>query len=117
MFFRRYPAFNPISDRNYQTLKRIEWGWVGHSTAGVGPVLDVMSNDIACRANPIPAKLNAPIRAGGQITFKWTNYFTSHKGPLITWAGEYAPGQNINDVQWFKLAEDSYDPKTGILHP
>ena len=76
-----------------------------------------MSPAVACRTNPLPAVLTAPVRAGAPITFKWTNYFTSHKGPLLTYLGEYTPGQNINDVKWFKMAEDSYDPKTGmILH-
>jgi hypothetical protein len=73
-----------------------------------------MAPDIACRANAMAPKLSAPIRAGGQISFKWTDYFTSHKGPVMTYLGEYTPGQKLADVRWVKFDETSYDPKTGM---
>lgn len=46
---------------------------------------NVSSLDMTCRFRPLrePA-LEAVARAGANITFKWTDWFTNHKGPLLT---------------------------------
>jgi hypothetical protein len=46
-------------------------------------VIDVTSPDIACRKDPTAPNLIAQARAGSQIKFQWSNYFTSHKGPVL----------------------------------
>jgi hypothetical protein len=47
-------------------------------------VLDVTSPDIACRKGAKAPSLIAPARAGSEMKFSWSNYFTSHKGPVLT---------------------------------
>jgi lytic cellulose monooxygenase (C1-hydroxylating) len=78
-----YPGWSP-ADRSSPGVKRIEWGFPAQNTVGVGPVLDVTSADIACRKGATTPALVAPMRAGAEIKFQWTNYFTSHKGPVLT---------------------------------
>jgi hypothetical protein len=66
-------------------VKRIMWGYSKSRVNGTAPVDNVDSPDIACRFNPlIPPALTAPARAGSNITFGWTEWFASHKGPVLT---------------------------------
>jgi hypothetical protein len=79
-----YPGFDPRIDPKYNA-KRIMWGFnVAQSQMGMGPVLDVKSQDMTCRKDPTPPALNAVARAGANMTFQWTPYFPSHKGPVMT---------------------------------
>jgi cellulase len=83
-----YPAFDPRIDPIFKP-KRIEWGYtatnVGMNARGSGPVASVDSPDIACRYNPLtPPAIYAKARAGSDIVFHWTDWFTNHKGPLFT---------------------------------
>jgi cellulase len=69
--------------------KRIDWGYsitdARMNARGFGPVADVTSPDLTCRFNPLtPPAIHAVARAGANITFKWTDWFTNHKGPLLT---------------------------------
>jgi hypothetical protein len=81
---------------------------------GFGPVADVDSPDIACRYTPLtPPAIHAVARSGSEISFKWTDWFTNHKGPLLTYMG-LMPDENTKpqDVSFFKIHESTYDPKT-----
>lgn len=62
--------------------ERIVWAF---PTAGNGPVEDVSSSDIVCNKAATAAKLTAPIAAGKDVTFFWTTWPESHKGPVMTY--------------------------------
>ena len=59
--------------------------------------------------------LNAVARAGSQITFQWTEWFGNHKGPVLTYMG-LLPNEStkVQDVEFFKIDEATYDPATEI---
>jgi cellulase len=80
-----YPAFDPTYDHDAKwNSKRIEWGFPKQK-GGVSPVENVASPDIACRFQPLKAPtIEAEVRAGANITFKWFDWFGNHKGPLLT---------------------------------
>jgi hypothetical protein len=83
-----YPSFDPRIDIIFKS-KRIDWGYsitnAAMNARGSGPVADVESPDIACRFNPLtPPAIHAVARAGSDIVFRWTDWFTNHKGPLFT---------------------------------
>ncbi|KAK6534166.1 hypothetical protein TWF281_005501 [Arthrobotrys megalospora] len=69
---------------------------------------DVTSTDIACNKGAKPAKLVAPAPAGSEVTFFWTEWPESHKGPVITYLADCggdcttAVGSELN---WFKIDE------------
>ncbi|KAK6356920.1 hypothetical protein TWF718_001258 [Orbilia javanica] len=69
---------------------------------------DVTSADIACNKGAKAAKLVAPAPAGSEITFFWTEWPESHKGPVITYLADCggdcttAVGSELN---WFKIDE------------
>jgi hypothetical protein len=66
-------------------VERIMWGYSKSRVNGTAPADNVDSPDIACRFNPLIAPaLTAPARAGSNITFEWTEWFASHKGPVLT---------------------------------
>jgi cellulase len=109
-----YPGYSPMVDPTYPGVKRIVYGFPTQNTRGVGPVLDPTTPDIACRKDATPPALVAPARAGSNIKFQWTNYFTSHKGPVLTYMARMdSPDQKVTDLKFFKIDEGTYDPKTG----
>ncbi|KAF3186793.1 hypothetical protein TWF788_003014 [Orbilia oligospora] len=69
---------------------------------------DVTSAEIACNKGAKAAKLVAPAPAGSEITFFWTEWPESHKGPVITYLADCggdcttAVGSELN---WFKIDE------------
>jgi cellulase len=107
----------------------INEGFPKQNTVGVGPVLDVTSPDITCRKEATPPALIAEARAGSKIKFQWysfvipmlskiltshrSNYFTSHKGPVLTYMGRWNKGESPQDVKFFKIDEATYNPKNG----
>jgi cellulase len=85
-----YPAFDPSYDYGptFPNVKRIEYGFPKLKTdigPGVNPVDDVANLSITCRWRPLEEpKIMAVARAGASMSFKWTDWFSSHKGPVIT---------------------------------
>jgi lytic cellulose monooxygenase (C1-hydroxylating) len=90
-----YPAFDPSHDYDAKfNISRIEWGFpktrrdIG---PGVSPVDDVNNLEITCRFRPLKAPgLEAVARSGASVTFKWLDWFSSHKGPVMTVSGPSA---------------------------
>jgi len=86
---------------------------------GTGPVEQVASPDIACRQGPLIAPaLNAVARAGSDVLFQWTSWFGNHKGPVLTYMG-LLPTEDtkVQDVNFFKIDQNTYDPKTKVWAP
>jgi cellulase len=79
---------------------------------GFGPIADVSSPDLTCRYTPLEAPaLHAVARAGANVTFKWTDWFTNHKGPLFTYMGLLPTEQTSpQEVEFFKIDEATFDP-------
>jgi len=82
-----YPAFDPLYDYD-PSVKRIEYGFPklrGDLGPGVNPVVDVKNLSITCRWRPLAEpQLTAVSRAGAKVTFNWLDWFTNHKGPVLT---------------------------------
>ncbi|KAK6333632.1 hypothetical protein TWF730_003817 [Orbilia blumenaviensis] len=69
---------------------------------------DVTSADIACNKGSKPAKLVAPAPAGSDVTFFWTEWPESHKGPVITYLADCGGDCTTaigSQLDWFKIDE------------
>jgi len=75
------------------------------------------SPDMACRFAPVkPPALQAVARAGATVTYKWGEYYSSHKGPVITYMARVStPNPNPTTLDWFKIDEDTYDTATHLF--
>ncbi len=81
----------------------------------VNPIFDLNSTDLACnvRHTPAPGAV-AEVRAGSNITFHWSRWLYSHKGPITAWLAPYegnVSDVNVNKLEFFKIAEDTVDDK------
>jgi hypothetical protein len=82
---------------------------------GVGPLLNMTASDIACSSvhTPAPGSI-AEVRAGSNITFHWSRWLYSHKGPITAWMAPYegnVSNVNVNNLEFVKFAEDTVDDK------
>jgi len=101
-----YPGFNPHVDAQI-SAKRIAFGQSYKNHPRYAPD-NVLQPDIACGSNPIRAGLQAPARAGSNITFGWSTWPITHNGPIMTYMGRYEGDLdkvNVNDVDFFKISE------------
>ena len=60
---------------------------------------------------PAPGDM-AEARAGGNLTFYWSNWLHSHRGPISAWMAPYEgdiAAVNVNQLQFVKFAEDTID--------
>ena len=67
-----------------------------------------MSPDMTCNKQAKAPALIAPARAGSNVTFMWSPWLVSHKGPLITYMAPYSgeiASANLQDLNFFKIAE------------
>ncbi|GAB1317941.1 hypothetical protein MFIFM68171_08151 [Madurella fahalii] len=79
----------------------------------VGPIFDMNSADIACAKvhSPAPGAI-AEVRAGSNITFHWSRWLYSHKGPITAWMAPYEGNisdVDVNQLEFVKFAEDTID--------
>ncbi|KAH7326798.1 glycoside hydrolase, partial [Rhizoctonia solani] len=95
------PYKNPLPER------------VGRKIPDNGPVEDVTSIDIQCNKGAVPAALIATAAAGSNVALNWTDWPTSHIGPVITYLAKapsditkWSPG---TDKVWFKIDEAGLD--------
>ncbi|KAF8757798.1 Glycoside hydrolase [Rhizoctonia solani] len=86
---------------------------VGRKIPDNGPVEDVTSIDIQCNKGAVPAALIATAAAGSNVALNWTDWPTSHIGPVITYLAKapsditkWSPG---TDKVWFKIDEAGLD--------
>ena len=60
---------------------------------------------------PIPNDI-AVARAGSNVTFHWSGWLHSHKGPITAWFAPYTgniASVNLNQLEFFKWAEETMD--------
>ncbi|KAK4446703.1 glycosyl hydrolase family 61-domain-containing protein [Podospora aff. communis PSN243] len=79
----------------------------------VGPIINISSPNLACNMgrSPAPSAI-AEVRAGSTMTFHWSNWLQSHKGPITAWMAPYTGDVskvNVNELEFFKFAEDTVD--------
>lgn len=84
---------------------------------GVASVNDFEGPYIACNFvhSPPPGAI-AEVRAGSSITFHWSQWLYSHKGPITAWMAPYSGSVadvKVNDLEFIKFAEDTID-KDGV---
>ena len=79
----------------------------------MGPVTDADAPDIACSTvhSPAPGAI-AEVRAGSDVTFHWSHWLYSHKGPITAWMAPYdgdIGNVDVNELEFIKFAEDTVD--------
>jgi hypothetical protein len=104
-----YPGWDIFIDPTLDPVpNRIAYG--GGTT---GPVTNANSSDIACNVvhNPAPGAI-AEVRAGSNVTFHWSRWLYSHKGPITAWMAPYEgdiADVDVNDIEFVKFGEDAID--------
>ncbi|KAL2257294.1 hypothetical protein VTK26DRAFT_373 [Humicola hyalothermophila] len=104
-----YPGYDIFVDPQLSPPpSRIAYG--GGTT---GPVYDADSADIACNTvhNPAPGSI-AEARAGSDVTFFWSRWLYSHRGPITAWMAPYegdVADVDVNQLEFFKFAEEAHD--------
>lgn len=96
---------NPFSDFYMNPVPdRVGWSFFG---AGNGPVPDFTNKDIVCNQFAKPGKLSATVSAGSDLTFYWTVWPSSHKGPVMTYmadcGGDCSKVQDPSTLSYFKI--------------
>ncbi|KAK3345981.1 glycoside hydrolase [Lasiosphaeria hispida] len=79
----------------------------------VGPIIDINSSSMACNMGRSPAPgATAEVRAGSTVTFHWSHWLYSHKGPITAWMAPYEGdirNIDVSELEFFKFAEDTVD--------
>jgi len=81
---------------------------------GVNPIFNVNGAELACNVGPTPPGAIAEVRAGSSITFHWSRWLYSHKGPITAWLAPYegdVAKVDVNKLEFFKITEDTVDDK------
>lgn len=86
---------------------------IAYGIGSTGPIFDLNSKAMACNSNPRPAPgAIAEVRAGSNVTFHWSRWLYSHKGPISAWMAPYdgsVADVNVNKLEFFKIGEESVD--------
>jgi hypothetical protein len=74
-------------------------------------VFDATSAAMACNTvhNPAPGFI-AQARAGSNVTFHWSRWLYSHKGPITAWMAPYegdVAAVDVNKLEFVKFAEEA----------
>lgn len=106
----QYPGWDVYIDPYVQPKPaRIAFGG-----GGVNPIFAVDGAQLACNVGPTPPGAIAEVRAGSSITFHWSRWLYSHKGPITAWLAPYegdVAKVNVNKLEFFKITEDTVDDK------
>ena len=77
----------------------------------IAPVMDINSSAMACNRFPRPAPGDvAEVRAGGDVTFYWSNWLHSHRGPVSAWMAPYdgdVAAVDVGRLEFVKFAEET----------
>ncbi|RDL33867.1 uncharacterized protein BP5553_08235 [Venustampulla echinocandica] len=102
-----YPGWDVEIDSTYTpALARIAFGG-----GSVNPITNTTTNDLACNINHMPAPgAIAEVRAGSNISFHWSRWLYSHKGPITAWMAPYegsVDAIDVNKLAFFKIKEET----------
>lgn len=68
---------------------------------------------MACNTVHTPAPgFIAQARAGSNVTFHWSRWLHSHKGPITAWMAPYegdVAAVDVNELEFVKFAEEAVD--------
>jgi hypothetical protein len=73
-------------------------------------VEDVTVREMACGNAAQPAQLVARARAGSNVTYHWSPWLPSHRGPMTSYLARYTgdlASVDLNALRFFKIAEDA----------
>jgi cellulase len=68
---------------------------------------------MACNREQKPPALIANARAGSKVSFMWSPWYMSHKGPIITYMAPYDGSidkVDVNALKFFKISEFGLAP-------
>jgi hypothetical protein len=86
---------------------------IAYGGGDISPVMDSDSSSIACSYRHAPAPLSiATVRAGANVSFHWTHWLHSHKGPITVFLAPYegnVTAVDVNKLEWFMIADDAVD--------
>lgn len=107
-------GYNPYQDPYMSPApERIVWAF---PTAGNGPVEDVTTSDITCNKGATAAPISANVAAGADISFFWTVWPESHKGPVMTYmaacGSDDCSTADPTTLDFFKIDEAGYTDGT-----
>ncbi|KAI5785171.1 glycosyl hydrolase family 61-domain-containing protein, partial [Pyronema domesticum] len=92
-----HSLYNPY--KSYGTDRPDTAGWTMQNN---GPVKDVNSPAIACNSGSKNGTYFAHAEAGAKVTFFWTEWQESHKGPVMTYLAP-VNGEEVNELDFFKI--------------
>jgi hypothetical protein len=95
----RFPARDARIDE-FVGAKRIEWSFKDRNNFVWQALNNVLDPSITCGIDPKAPVLKAPVRAGANVTYQWTDIVRHHDGPAISVSNSLASlqGQSINTV-------------------
>ena len=84
---------------------------IAYGGGTTGPVYNATLPDIACNTvhSPAPGFI-AHARAGSNVSFSWSRWLYSHKGPITAWMAPYeedVANVNVNELEFFKFGEEA----------
>ncbi|KAM7214904.1 Glycosyl hydrolase family 61 domain containing protein [Rhypophila decipiens] len=83
---------------------------IAYGGGQTGPVFDLKSKAMACGQthNPAPGAV-AEVRAGSNVTFHWSRWLYSHKGPITAFMAPYdgpISKVDVNKLEFFKIGQE-----------
>jgi cellulase len=63
---------------------------------------------VVCNSKATPPALIAPVRAGANLTFGWSTWPLTHKGPILTYMAPYSGDiakVDLSKLEFFKVSE------------
>jgi len=73
-------------------------------------VEDVTVREMACGKMAAPAELVGTARAGSNVTYYWSPWLPSHRGPMTSYLAPYSGDlakADLNELKFFKIAEEA----------
>jgi cellulase len=94
-------------------------GWTAPQTQDRGPVAGnaLQNPDVICQRGATNAKLSAPIAAGDSVSLQWTEWPTSHHGPMIDYLADCGGDCSTVDkttLKFFKIDGVGMTSTTGV---
>ncbi|KAI1266192.1 lytic polysaccharide monooxygenase [Xylariaceae sp. FL1019] len=80
------------------------WNALNQDTGFVDPTL-YGTSDIACHKSATVGQNFVNVAAGDTITFYWSTWPDSHKGPIINYIAPY--GTSAGSLEWSKISQSS----------
>jgi cellulase len=111
-----YQGYSP--DFQYMATAPAVIGWTAPLTQDHGfvPGSSYGDADIICHKGATNAKISAPVAAGESVSLQWTDWPTSHHGPMIDYLADCGTDCSTVDkttLKWFKIDQAGMTSTTG----